>query len=110
MTNQNIMLGLALTLILLSGCVAEQPAEQNEDTVATTYSLDDVSGHDSEEDCWMAINGKVYDVTDAIGPHPGGEAILKGCGIDATTMFEGKPHSQNAHDWLDNYYIGELEN
>ncbi|MBU0530592.1 MAG: cytochrome b5 domain-containing protein [Nanoarchaeota archaeon] len=69
--------------------------------------------HDSQGDCWLAINGKVYDVSEYT-THPGGVAILEGCGMDATELFEtrpmgsGTPHSDDARSYMDNYYIGEL--
>ncbi|MBU0531888.1 cytochrome b5 domain-containing protein [Candidatus Micrarchaeota archaeon] len=117
MKNKYIGFGLFLTLMLLNGCVAEQPADQDDSTFTnvSSHTLESISQHNSSNDCWMAIDGKVYDVTDATSPHPGGETILQGCGTDATVLFETRPmgsgtsHSQNAHDMLDDYYIGELE-
>lgn len=78
------------------------------------YSLSDVSQHDSKNDCWIAIRGVVYEVTDFIRSHPGGNAILEGCGTDATTLYETRPmgsqtpHSSSARSMLDEYEIGEL--
>ena len=40
------------------------------------YSLADVAQHNTEKDCWMTINGKIYDVTKYIDSHPGGEIIM----------------------------------
>lgn len=80
-----------------------------------SYTLDDIAKHNKAEDCWMAIEGKVYDTTPYIQKqiHPGGAAILFGCGKDATAIFnlrpkDNKPHSQKARGYLENYYIGEL--
>jgi len=79
-----------------------------------TYSLEEVAAHDNQDDCWLVIDNKVYDVTDFVSNHPGGEAILQGCGIDATTLFNtrpmgsGTPHSDQARDNLSNFYIGDL--
>ena len=42
----------------------------------TYFTLEEVAKHDNEDDCWMVINGKVYDVTDYIDDHPGGDVIL----------------------------------
>ncbi len=37
---------------------------------------------------WMAISGKVYDITRYISYHPGGrEEILRGAGSDATALY-----------------------
>jgi cytochrome b involved in lipid metabolism len=82
-----------------------------------TYTLAEVAKHNKSTDCWLAISGKVYNVTPFIasGKHPGGAAILQGCGKDATTLFEtrpmgsGTPHSEQAHNNLVNFYIGDLK-
>ena len=79
-----------------------------------SYSLSEVALHDSEEDCWLAINSGVYDVTDFVVFHPGGRALLEGCGRDASELFEtrpmgsGTPHSDRARGVMEDYYIGEL--
>lgn len=74
-----------------------------------TYSLSEISGHSSKNDCWMAVSGKVYDVTKYVNAHPGGSAILMGCGKDATSYFSGR-HSNYAWNLLSEYYIGDLVN
>lgn len=83
------------------------------DQMTKTYTLDEIAQHNSASDCWMAIHGKVYDVTSFVPSHPGEEAILLGCGKDATSMFESRPgsgtaHSQQAHNLLENFLIGDL--
>lgn len=78
-------------------------------------TLATIATHSKAEDCWMAIEGKVYDMTPYIQKqiHPGGAAILFGCGKDSTVIFnlrpkDNKPHSTKARSYLTNYYIGEL--
>jgi len=81
-----------------------------------TYTLADIAVHNKSTDCWFAVSGKVYDVTSFIasGKHPGGAAILQGCGKDATTLFltrpmgSGTPHSEKAQAGLANFQIGIL--
>lgn len=51
------------------------------------YTLVEVAKHASAKDCWTTINGNVYDLTSFVGKHPGGEAILKVCGVDGTSLF-----------------------
>jgi len=79
----------------------------------TTFTLDDVAKHASQNDCWMAIEGNVYNVTDFVSTHPGGEAILQGCGKDATGIFNTRPndgssHSGRARTMLEKYLVGSL--
>lgn len=110
--------------ILLSACSLSSqnkevsPSQTDSETISSEnkeYSLEDVGMHNSEQDCWLAIDGKVYDVTKFIPKHPGEKAILSGCGIDATELFNtrpmgsGTPHSDKARDNLENFYIGKLE-
>jgi cytochrome b involved in lipid metabolism len=113
-----LLIGLVSVVVLASGCVQQNGTGNgngNEVPGETpVYTLDEISGHDSSDDCWLLIDGKVYDVTE-FATHPGGEAILEGCGKDATTLFEtrpmgsGTPHSTNARNLREDYYIGDLE-
>ncbi|CAI6094090.1 unnamed protein product [Clonostachys chloroleuca] len=51
-------------------------------------SYDEVQKHTSAEDCWVIINGFVYDVTDFLQLHPGGvQAIVAQAGKDASKLF-----------------------
>lgn len=82
---------------------------------AAMITLETIAMHDTPEDCWFAVEGKVYDVSPYIasGKHPGDEAILLGCGKDATEMFNSRPgdgtsHSEKARSFLPTFQIGEL--
>ncbi|MCB9810834.1 MAG: SH3 domain-containing protein [Candidatus Nomurabacteria bacterium] len=71
-----------------------------------------VAKHNSSTDCWMTIDGKVYDVTDYIPYHPGGKSrIINNCGIDATKLFNGTTsgghrHKSSSYQLLSKYYVG----
>lgn len=72
-------------------------------------TMRDVSGHSSSGDCYLAINGNVYDVSNYINQHPGGRrTITDRCGKEVTNIF-ARIHSNRAWDILDNYKIGELD-
>jgi len=75
----------------------------------------EVAKHNSVSNCWLIINGNVYDVTNFLNSHPGGaNTIIPYCGQEATAAFDSKdrnpaqPHSQTADALLANYYIGML--
>ena len=52
------------------------------------YTREDVTKHNKENDCWVIIDDKVYDVTNFLVDHPGGkDAILLYAGQDATEQF-----------------------
>jgi cytochrome b involved in lipid metabolism len=77
------------------------------------YSLKDVASHNTAGDCWMAIHGKVYDITTYLPEHPSRpEVIERWCGKEASeayaTKTRGRPHSQEADRQLESYLIGRL--
>eukprot|EP00457_Paulinella_chromatophora_P002742 gb/GEZN01002747.1/.p1 GENE.gb/GEZN01002747.1/~~gb/GEZN01002747.1/.p1 ORF type:complete len:526 (-),score=52.68 gb/GEZN01002747.1/:770-2347(-) len=48
----------------------------------------EVARHNVETDCWVIVEGKVYDVTSFLSSHPGGTKILlKQGGKDASKLF-----------------------
>lgn len=77
----------------------------------SVYTLAEVATHNNENDCWLVIENKVYDVTSFIPDHPGGQEIIRGCGKDATSLFQGEREHQegNAAAYLPSYEIGKLQ-
>jgi cytochrome b involved in lipid metabolism len=73
----------------------------------TSFTASEVANHNSASDCWLILDNKVYDVTNFIPSHPGGKAILKWCGKDATEMFA--KHKESAKAMKEKFYIGELQ-
>ncbi|KAJ1499228.1 hypothetical protein HMI55_004520 [Coelomomyces lativittatus] len=52
-----------------------------------SISIEEVARHRYPNDYWVAISGRVYDVTEFIEIHPGGRKILlKYVGTDATKV------------------------
>lgn len=41
-----------------------------------TITKGELEKHNDEKDCWLAIGGKVYDVTKFLDNHPGGPEIV----------------------------------
>ena len=66
-----------------------------------TYTLEEVSAHNQESDCWIVIEGMVLDVTAYLPKHPGGgHHIFQYAGQDCTGDFEGVNHSKMAWEML----------
>jgi len=56
--------------------------------MAQTYTREEVSKHNTEDSVWFIIDAKVYDVSDFLDAHPGGEAVLRQvAGQDAGEAF-----------------------
>ncbi len=80
-----------------------------------TYTLADVSAHNTSGDCWVAVNGKVYDITKLVasGKHPTPYSTF--CGKDVTNEYNnrpsgpGTPHPPKADNVMSKLYIGDLK-
>lgn len=73
------------------------------------YTKSEVSKHKEEADCWIIVDGKVYDVTGYIEDHPGGLSILNNAGADSSEGFHGPQHPASVWDVLALYHIGHIE-
>ncbi|TKA49377.1 hypothetical protein B0A54_00043 [Friedmanniomyces endolithicus] len=77
---------------------------------SATLSRQDVSRHNSEDDLWVIVDHKVYDLSDFVDAHPGGSVVLtQVAGQDATQAF----YNLHRHEILQQYSklcIGVLDN
>lgn len=74
-----------------------------------TFTAAEVASHNNEEDCWVIINDKVYDVTEFLGSHPGGKAaILNKAGADATKEFTMIHSPSTLENVASKFCIGDL--
>ena len=71
------------------------------------YTYEDVIVHNHIDSCWIVITNKVYDVTQFIKIHPGGDSILGLAGKDATVYF-CMSHPTNVWSMPENYVIGRI--
>ncbi|MCL7038460.1 hypothetical protein MKW94_024562 [Papaver nudicaule] len=68
------------------------------------YSYEDLSRHNQIKDCWLLISGKVYDVTQFMNDHPGGDQVLL-----SIADFDDVGHNEFAKEMMVKYYIGEID-
>lgn len=123
MQNKNKFLIISVILLFGVGLLfvlnTSTPKDLNKietDTVKNEnmISMQEVTMHMEPTDCWMVLDGKVYDVSNFGEKHAGGKAVYEACGKDGTVLFNtrpmgtGTPHSDKARLFLPKFYIGDL--
>ena len=96
---------------------ADSPPEQEDDddegpTGGKTFTLSEISSHDKHsENPWVIRGTKVYDITDWISGHPGGNVILRAAGgsIDPYWNIFAIHKKQEVYDILETYLIGYVD-
>jgi cytochrome b involved in lipid metabolism len=74
----------------------------------------ELAKHNTKEDAWTAYDGRVYNITQYLPYHPGGEKrLMQGVGIDCTVLFNRHHRWVNGHAMLSNclmgIYVGDSE-
>jgi len=73
------------------------------------FTMAEIAKHNSEEDAWIVVKDRVYNATEYLDMHPGGEdSITMNAGMDATEDFVAI-HSDKATKMLEKFYIGQLD-
>jgi cytochrome b involved in lipid metabolism len=93
-----------------SPAATESATDSATTDAAEAFTLDQVAQHNTSGDCWTAIDGNVYDLSDWEDQHPGGAARIRSlCGIDGTSLFNAQHEGQSRPEGtLDGYQIGVL--
>ncbi|XP_035733269.1 cytochrome b5-like [Vespa mandarinia] len=79
--------------------------------MANVYTRIEVERHNKKEDLWLVIHGGVYDLTDFVKKHPGGEEVLINlAGQDGTVCFDDIGHSGEAILLKETFKIGQIVN
>ena len=81
----------------------------NSTAEAVNYTKADVAAHNTATNCWMILNGNVYNLTTFINSHSGGSFISSECGKDGSALFNGR-HSASYLNLLNSYFLGPLIN
>ena len=78
----------------------------------SSFTLEEIQKHSSDENAWIVHGGRVFDVTDFVSRHPGGRDVLQGnFGKDVTETMNDSTvhkHSATAYNMLKKYSIGKL--
>merc|ERR1712087_453880 len=110
-----LLLVLVVVVLMMLMTMKRKPpptsanAKPSSFTFKRKYTASEVASHNSTTDLWIIVDGKVYDVTEYVGEHPGGDAIAKNAGGDATEGMHGPQHPSRVFDMLVDYHIGDLQ-
>ena len=122
MQKWKIMQGaVVLGALVLAGCTSQPAAETqvssfSEKPVAAPvemkeYTLAEVITHNTKEDCWTVLQGKVYDITSAVPKHPAGpDKASNACGQDISENYLKNPkHAGPGLEMLEGLQIGVVK-
>ena len=90
--------------------VTETPTPTPTETAVVGFTMAEVRQNSTAASCWVAVDGRVFDLTQWITRHPGGAgAITQLCGTDGTTSFNSRHGGQSSPTaTLESYDIGPL--
>jgi cytochrome b involved in lipid metabolism len=91
--SSNVNEGIAEDVVFNSDAVDLTGNEQGQSSVSVEklFTMTELSKHADRQSCYSVVNGDVYDLTNWIDAHPGGEkAILSICGKDGSSLFNKK--------------------
>lgn len=107
-----------LSLLLLHQQSKVEALEKNDDVEPgleigslPTYSLEEVGKHaDAASSVWIVYKAGVYDVTDFVKVHPGGDYVLLAAGNSVEPFWEvyGQHKTQQVFKLLESFRIGNL--
>jgi nitrate reductase (NAD(P)H) len=66
-------------------------AKQEAGAPQKQFTRQEIEKHDKEDDCWIVVDGKVYDATSVLEWHPGGKAAVLG--------HAGKVHAETSNEF-----------
>jgi len=91
--------------------VIEEGHEQTGEVASEKFiTREELAKHKDTQDCWVAIEGKVYDFASFIEEHPGGpDAVAQLKGSDGTHAFK-EVHTIEMLADFDDKVVGLLEN
>ncbi|KAL5609456.1 hypothetical protein FOVSG1_004137 [Fusarium oxysporum f. sp. vasinfectum] len=79
-------------------------AKQEAGAPQKEFTREEIEKHNTQDDCWLVVDGKVYDATSVLGWHPGGTAAILG--------HAGKVHQETSDEFAsihDDYAYKKLK-
>lgn len=75
------------------------------------FTWEEIESHTGHDDCWIVVNGNVYDVSSFLQEHPGGQSVILGkAGKDCTVDFKNNHNgSLMAESTLEELRIGKVD-
>lgn len=102
------LIAFFFTVALVSGGISislyQKGFFKKEEKKEGVYTMVDVSQHHTSDDCYIVIDGKVFDVTEPLKEHP----AMFGCGGDSSENYH-KNHGPVIRSRMDPFFIGIIE-
>jgi len=78
--------------------------------MSQTITWEELAKHNKKGDYWVCIEGNVYNVSNYLAEHPGGDdPLINHSGKDATTAFKDQGHSEYAVSIRNSFLVGKIE-
>ncbi|KAF3387264.1 Cytochrome b5 type B [Penicillium rolfsii] len=77
--------------------------------LSQSITLEQLADHNTLKSLWIAVHGRVYDLTTFSSDHPGGiDALESSAGTDGTEAYEYAGHSEENMMKMQQYCVGRL--
>lgn len=74
------------------------------------YTYEEVAKHNTPEDCWIVVHGKVYDPLPFLNEHPGGPTVITNrAGKDCSKAFDEVGHTELATKQMKDLLVGAIK-
>lgn len=108
-SRKKVSLGKGYSLMDWIRVTRENPNIAGNYGVMRKITPEEMALHNKEDDCWMALFGKVYNVTPYMKFHPGGiDELMRGAGANSTDLFNEIHPWVNLQGMLEKCIIGTL--
>lgn len=118
--SRGVGLGTLATVIWLAAAFslskaslhAEAPPNSDDAPEGRLFRLSELKSHGKDaERYWVVRGDRVYDITEWVPSHPGGEVILRAAGSDVTPFWKifTIHQKKDVYEILEQYFIGKVD-